>query len=201
MKRPHYTRQQLIAMCNQVARERRMAERSPWTAMNIIFGYTLLKSKEFKGKRIYKISQAIDDYENKYEAGEIDLDAMSDKLVKEYGGPPIEYNHYTEEDILFPKGTFHYWLDSKQIDPQNTINEYSRRYLIFFYTVLAEMYGYREKRIMFIHDETMKNLEAYQDDKVTIRQWQKELYDDAGIWFELPKDPLTQTTGSIMTGV
>lgn len=201
MARPHYNRQQLLQMCNQVARERRMADRSPWTAMNIIFGYTLLKCKDFKGKRIYSVSQAVDAYENKYEAGEIDLNLMSKKLVDDYAGFSVEYVPYTEKDIVFKKGTFHHWLDSRQLEPQNRINEFACRYMIFFFTVLAEKYGYREKRLNAVYEELQKHMELYKNDKVSIRQWQKELYDDAGIWFELPKDPLTQTTGSIMTGL
>lgn len=201
MARPHYSKQQLLQLCNQVARERRMADRSPWTAMNIIFGYTLLKCKDFKGKRIYSVSQAVDAYENKYEAGEINLKAMSQKLVDDYAGFSVEYVPYTEEDIIFKKGTFHHWLDSRQLEPQNRINEFACRYMIFFFTVLAEKYGYREKRLNAVYEELQKHMDLYKNDKVSIRQWQKELYDDAGIWFELPKDPLTQTTGSIMVGM
>lgn len=103
MARPHYSKQQLLQLCNQVARERRMADRSPWTAMNIIFGYTLLKCKDFKGKRIYSVSQAVDAYENKYEAGEINLKVMSQKLVDDYA--EIRWNTFhhkkTENWMLY----------------------------------------------------------------------------------------------------
>lgn len=201
MARPHYSKQQLIRMCNQVARERRMAHQTPWTAMSIICGYTLLKAKNFKGKRIHKVSQAVDAYETKYINGEIDLEMMSLKLNEDYAGFTVQYNPYTEKDIKFKKGTFHYWLDEKQIAPQNAINEFSARYLIFFFTALAELYGYREKRLQDIYQEFTKHMELYRENKVSITEWQKELLDDAGIWFALPKDELTNTTGSIMTGM
>lgn len=201
MGRPHYTREQLIRMCNQVARERRMAHKTPWTVMSIICGYTLLQAKDFKGKRIHKVSQAVDAYETKYLNGELDLDAMSRKLNEEYAGFTVQYVPYTEKDIKFKKGTFHYWLDEKQLDPQNKINEFATRYLIFFFTVLAEMHGYREKRLQAVYDEFTKHMLLYQEDKVAIQDWQRALLEDAGIWFELPKDDLTETTGSIMTGM
>lgn len=45
-----------------------------------------------------------------------------------------------------------------------------------------------------------KLLEDYQQDKTTVHQWKKALFDDAGIVMEMPIDPLTQSKGSLMTG-
>lgn len=200
MGKRHLSRQELITACKQVARERRMAEVSPWTAMSIICGYTMLQAKDFKGKRIHNVSKAVDEYERRWLLGEIDLSAMSRKLIDDYAGFSVEYVPYTEADIRYKKGTFDYWLDAKQIPAQNTINEFATRYLIFWFTSLAEMYGYREKRLTDIYEEFKKHMELYKVDKVSIRDWQKALLDDAGIWFALPEDPLDGSKGSIMTG-
>lgn len=199
-KRHHLDRNELIQACSQVARERRMANVSPWTAMSIICGYTLLQAKDFKGKRIHNVSKSVDDYERRWLLGEIDLPAMSKKLVDDYAGFSVEYIPYTEADIRFKKGSFDHWLDSKQIEPQNIINEFASRYLIFWFTSLAEMYGYREKRLNDIYEQFKKIMEEYQVNKVSIRDWQKALLEDAGIWFALPEDPLDGSKGSIMTG-
>lgn len=195
-KKRHFTRQEIIDKCNQVARERRMVAESPWTAMNIICGYTLYKNRGFRAKRILTVSRAVDEYEKKYWDGEIDLDDMRKKLKKEYGGVEIMFEPYTQEDVRFKKGSFAHWLDGKQIDPMNTIMEYSTRHMIFFFTVMAEKYGYREKRLDAIYKELSKHLHEYEDNQVSIKQWQSELMDYGGIVFEMPKDPLTRTEGS-----
>ena len=41
----------------------------------------------------------------------------------------------------------------------------------------------------------------YQQDKTTVRSWKKALFDEAGVVMEMPIDPLTQTSGSMMTGL
>ncbi|MBQ0074519.1 MAG: hypothetical protein KBT34_10020 [Prevotella sp.] len=196
MRKKHYTRDEIIKICNQVARERRMAHLTPWTAMSIICGYTLLKEKDFKGKRIHAVSKAVDAYETKYLNGEIDLQEMRRAVIEKCDFLVLEYNAYTEQDIAFRKGTFNHWIDEKQLQPQNAINEFAIRYMIFFFTVLGEMHGYGEKRIKDIYTELNKNLNMYADNKISLKQWQKELMEDAGIWFDVPEDPITKTKGN-----
>ena len=43
-------------------------------------------------------------------------------------------------------------------------------------------------------------LELYKYDKTTVREWRVALLNEAGVVFEMPIDPLTQTQGSVMTG-
>ena len=46
----------------------------------------------------------------------------------------------------------------------------------------------------------MKLLDEYQENKTSVKLWQAELREETGIIYELPKDPLTQRSGSMMTG-
>lgn len=168
--------------------------------MSIICGYALLRSEGYKGKRIHKVSQNVDAMERQYLEGNLDVLALADKNVQTFG-IGVEYSPYTEKDIKFRKGTYNYWLDYKQMEAQNVINEFASRYLNMFFWSMHEMHGFGEKRMGRLYDELQKHLELYRVDKVTLRDWQKALYEDAGIWFALPEDPLTKTKGSIMTGM
>ena len=40
----------------------------------------------------------------------------------------------------------------------------------------------------------------YQHNKTSISEWKTALFEEAGIVIEMPVDPLTQKSGSIMTG-
>jgi len=47
----------------------------------------------------------------------------------------------------------------------------------------------------------LEMLRGYAQDKTTVGEWRQILYDDLGLLYEQPKDPLHETTApSIMTG-
>lgn len=199
MGKRHLTRNEILARCNAVARERRLCDRSPWTAMSIICSYAAMKSEGFKGQRLQKIVTRVNELQSEYDAGRVDLEEISKRLY-DRAEWTITHEKYTKADITAKKGSFDYWLDEKQIDPQNAINEQATRYMLFFFTALIEIYGFGKERLTRIQEKINEMLQLYQQDKVTVRQWKKELLDDAGIYFENPVDPLTQKSGSLMTG-
>ena len=199
MGKRHLTRNEIIAKCKAVARERRMCERSPWTAASIICGYALMRSEGFGGEKISKIVNRINEFQEEYEAGRVDLDQVSRELY-EKADWTISCEDYTEADIRAKKGTFDYWLDQKQIDPQNAINRNATRYMLFFFKALNEVYGYGKKRLTRVQEKINEYLELYQQDKTSVSEWKKALFEEAGIYFEDPIDPLTQKRGSMMTG-
>lgn len=198
-KKRHLTPQQIIAQCNAVAREKRMAERTPWTAMGIMCSYVIMKKEGFKGKRIAHVAGKVNEMEEQWSNGKIDMQEISKRLYDKAEWT-IEHKSYTEEDITAKKGSYQYWLDSKQIDPQNTINEQATRYMLFFFTVLMDEYGFGKERLTRVEEYMNNLLLDYQQDKTTVRGWSKALLDEAGIVMEMPVDPLTQTRGSLMTG-
>ena len=199
MGKRHLTPREIMAQCKAIAREKRMCERSPWSAMGIICGYIIMKNYGFKGKRILNITQKIDELEEKYRNGEVSLDEIS-KMLMDKVGWTIECQEYTESDINAKKGTYQYWLDKKQIDPQNAINMQATRYLLFFFNVLMDEYGFGKERLTKVQEAINRLLNDYQQNKTTIREWQNDLLEEAGVVYELPIDPLTQTRGSMMTG-
>lgn len=199
MGKRHLTPQEIIAQCKQVARESRMAERSPWTAMGIVCGYTLLKSEGFKAQRIVCITNAIDEMERRHDQGELTTEEISQRLMDKAGWS-VEYQEYTESDIRAKKGTYQYWLDQKQIAPQNAINKQATRYMLFMFTALMDEYGYGKDRLTRVQEYMNNLLLDYQQDKTTVNEWRMTLLEETGVVFEPPIDPLTQTAGSMMTG-
>lgn len=194
----HLTPKEIIAQCKAVAREARMADRTPWTAMGIMCSYVIMKCEGFKGKRIANIAGRINEMEEAWSNGKVDLKEVSQRLYDKADWT-VTYKAYTEGDIRARKGTYKYWLDQKQIAPQNTINEYATRYMLFFFSVLMEEYGFGKERLTRVEEYMNNLLDAYQQDKTTVQSWSKELLEDAGIVIEMPVDPLTQTKGSLMT--
>ncbi len=197
MGRRHLTPKEIAEQCKQVAREKRMCDRTPWTAMAIMCGYTVMKSEGFKGIRINRLTNYVNAMEEKWSAGKVDLEELRDKLM-EKADWSIEYKQYTTEDITAKKGSYAYWIVERQLDPQNTINELSARYLLFFYHGLMELYGYGKDRLTRVERMMGKFLRGYGEDNNVVHKWHKELLEDAGIVMEMPIDPLTQTSGSIM---
>ena len=199
MGRRHLTPQEIMAQCKQVARESRMADRTPGTAMGIICGYTLLKSEGFKAQRIVRITDAIARYEEQWRNGEITVDEMSKRLMDKADWS-IEYKEYTEADIRWKKGSYNYWLDKKQLEPQNMINRLATRYMIFMFCALIDEYGYGKDRLTRVQSFILQMLEEYRQDKATVSGWSKAILDETGVVFRLPEDPVTHTVGSMMTG-
>ena len=62
-------------------------------------------------------------------------------------------------------------------------------------------YGFGKDRLTRVQECMNELLLAYQQDKTTVRSWKKALFDEAGVVMEMPIDPLTQTSGSMMTGL
>lgn len=198
-KKRHLTPQEIITQCNAIARESRMANRTPWTAMSIMCAYVIMKKEGFKGQRILKITNRVNDLEEQWSKGSIKLEEVSKRLY-EKADWTIEYKSYTEADITARKGSYRYWLDSVQLAPQNAINEQATRYMLFFFTALMDEYGYGKERLTRVENYLNGLLTDYQQDKTSVGAWKKALFEEAGVLIEMPIDPLTQTSGSLMTG-
>lgn len=200
MGKRHLTPKEIMAQCKAVAREKRMAERTPWSAMSIMCSYVIMKKEGFKGQRILRITNKVNELEEQWEKGEITIEEISNCLC-EKADWTIGWKAYTENDIKAKKGSYQYWLDQKQIEPQNTINEQATRYMLFFFTALMDEFGFGKDRLTRVQDYMNELLESYQKDKTTVHEWKKALLEEAGVVIEMPVDPLTQTSGSMMTGV
>ena len=72
--------------------------------------------------------------------------------------------------------------------------------MLFFFAALIEEYGYGKERLTRVEEYMNRLLLDYQENKTSIREWKETLLKEAGIVVEMPVDPLTQTSGSIMTG-
>jgi hypothetical protein len=137
--------------------------------------------------------------EHKYDAGELAVEDVSNRLMDKADWT-IEHKEYQESDIRAKKGSYQYWIDKKQIDPQNAINKQATRYMLFFFAALMDEYGYGRDRLTRVQEYMNSILLEYQQNKTTVEAWRLELLNETGIVFEQPIDPLTQTSGSMMTG-
>ena len=198
-KKRHLTPAEIKEQCKRIARESRMADRTPWTAMGIMLSYVIMRKEGFKGQRISRIANKVNEMEADWADGKIDLKDISKRLYDKADWT-IEYKAYTVDDITARKGSYQYWLDSKQIAPQNTINEQATRYMLFLFTALMDEYGFGKDRLTRVEEYMNELLLQYQEDKTTVREWSRALLAEVGVVMEPPVDPLTQTAGSIMTG-
>jgi hypothetical protein len=199
-RKRHKTPDEIKAELAFLAREKRMANITPWTAVGIMFGYVLLQSEGFKAKRIFKIIQDIDRYNDGWHSGTVNVEELSQRLMDKAEWS-IEYEDYTEADIMHRKGSYEYFLDEKQISAMNMINQISTRYLIFGYVALMDEYGYGKERLTRVQKCMNDLLLQYQENRTNIEIWKKELLENAGIAFEMPRDENTSTIGSTITGV
>lgn len=195
----HYEPKQLIAELNHIAREKRMATRTPDTAAGIICGYGLYKSENIRQSQLAKVVKRLTEYQEMYRNGEIDNATMS-KRIMDKADFSIEYEDYTLDDITKRKGSFDYWLDSIQIGAQNTINQYATAYMLMFYNSLIDELGFGKTRLNRVNQCILYHLEEYQYHREKITDWINELYENLGVLYEMPIDPLTQTSGSCLTG-
>lgn len=138
MGKRHLTPAEIKEQCKRIARESRMADRTPWTAMGIICSYVIMRREGFKGQRISRLANKVNEMEADWSAGKIGMKEISQRLMDKTGWS-IEYKAYTEDDITARNGSYQYWLDRQQIGPQNIINEQATRYMLFFFTALMDM--------------------------------------------------------------
>lgn len=202
MGKRHLTPAEIIRQCKIVSRENRTAHRTPWTVMSIICPYTLLKCEGYKGQRIAKIVARIEKYEALWKDDKVDLEELK-KRVAEKIGTDLElfrYTVYTESDITAKKGSYDWWLDSRQIDAWNTMNEQASRYLVFFFNSLIDVEHFGKQRIHRVDDYMNNLMQEYIFSKAVMAIWRKELEEEACIQVEMPIDPETQKRGSAMTG-
>ena len=185
----HLTREEIIKNCAKVAREKRIANRSAWTAMGNMCGYSMLKSEKFSGQKIAKICSKIDVLEEEYSNNKIDLKKVSDDLMKKADWT-IEYIPYEEKDAYGKKGSFEKYFNRESNNACNIVNEYCSRYLLFFFKVLIDDYGFGKIRLTRVKDYLNMIREAYANDNSELKKWKNELLDEAGLVYENPIDPI-----------
>lgn len=187
MGKRHLTPQEIMRQCNRIAREKRICNRSTWTAISILMAHAVWKSEGFKGKRLNALVQKSNEFEELYQEGKVSMDELSNKLWDKAEWKVV-YEPYTEADIIHRKGSFDHWFDSVQIPIQNEINELATRYMTYFYNALIEMHGFGKVRLGRVNAAFEEVLNTYKYDKSIIDQCKKDLAYDAGIVFESPKD-------------
>lgn len=81
MGKRHLTPAEIKEQCKRIARESRMADRTPWTAMGIICSYVIMRREGFKGQRISRLANKVNEMEADWSAGKIDLKEISQPCI------------------------------------------------------------------------------------------------------------------------
>lgn len=199
-KHDSFDRNRILFVMNSVAKERRMARRTGWTASHVCGAYTLWKEYGFGAKRLNDISNKIDAMTDKMENGEIDIEELRSFLDK-YAGLGLVHKDYTENEISYRKGSFLFFVDSKQLMPQNEVNRYATEYAIFLLTIMHEENGFGPERLMKLYRKLEKVFNDFAEDHAIGQTMIDELHDYAGVYFGRPRDTITDQVGSIMVGM
>ena len=77
MGKRHLTPAEIKEQCKRIARESRMADRTPWTAMGIICSYVIMRREGFKGQRISRLANKVNEMEADWSAGKIGMKEIS----------------------------------------------------------------------------------------------------------------------------
>lgn len=190
MRRRQLTKDEILRACKDVAMKNRIAERSAWTAMGIMCGYSIMKSEGFKQKRLADIAQKVSILNDKYLNYEIELEDLA-KTLMDKAEWTIEVVEYTDNDIISKKKSFDYFYDKRSQEACNKVNNMCMAYLLFFFNVLITDYEFGKVRLTRVKDYLNDIKDAYEADKEQLHVWKKELL-EAGVMYEGPKDPLFQ---------
>ena len=187
MKRKHLTKDQILAIAREAQLLKNSSIRSPFTGMATLCNYVLWKDEKWYQKKLAAYNQAVAEYDQRLDAGEVTLKELSDRLWNKTDFT-VEYTEYTEKDIhVNPKFKFLYEMEKNTIECNNTINEMSTRYLLIHFNVLMDL-GYGKIRLERNKDYVNARLRTVTVVKgERIMDLHRELVDGAGIYIEMPK--------------
>lgn len=201
MGKRHLTPQEIMKQQNLIAREARMAERSTWTAMAVMFGWSMMHGLGFRAKRITDVVSRVNELHDLIEDNP-DLFKKYKDIVEQKTGSQYYHVDYSTDEIAWKKGTYAYQYNAVQIPIQNKINRDCLNYMILYNYVLIEKYGYGSVRLERMNSAFESIREPFKDQKSVLGKYRAELYEIAGVWFGDPEDPKgsTKFSGSLMTG-
>ena len=165
------------------------SNKSTFTGMVTVCNYTLWKNEGWYQKKLADYNAAFAVYETKIDNGELTLKELQDRLWDK-ADFSVEYVEFTEKDIHSRKNSFMYGIEKQVMEANNIINELSARYFLMHFNVLMDM-GYGKKRLERNKDQINELLNTITSDeedksKKRIMDLHKELYEEAGIYIEMP---------------
>lgn len=198
--RRHLTPQEIMKQQNMIAREARMAERSTWTTMAVMFGWSMMQGLGFRGKRIIDVVNRVNELHEELEKHP-ELFQQYKDIVEQKTGSEYYHVDYSTDEITAKKGTYAYQYNAVQIPIQNKINRDCLNYMILYNYALVEK-GYGAVRLERMNSAFESIREPFKSQKAVLEKYRRELYEIAGVWFEDPADPKgsKQFSGSLMTG-
>lgn len=185
MKR-HLSKNEILAKMKEVQKLKNSSDKTPFTGMSTLCNYVLWKKEGWYQKKLGEYNEKVLAYWEQLYTGEIELQTLSDRLWDK-ADFKIEFVPYTEKDIVTKKkNSFLYEMEKRVIDANNTINEVSARHFTIHFNVLMDM-GYGKKRLERNKDylNGMLGVISSASDQ-RIMDLHRELYEEAGIYIEMP---------------
>lgn len=188
MKR-QLTKNEILARMREVKKISDSSDKSPFTGMATVCNYTLWKNEGWSQKKLADYNMAVAEYDKKLDSGEVTIEQLQERLWNK-ADFSVEYVKYTYRDIKSRKNSFMYELEKKINEANNTINELAARYFLMHFNTLMDM-GYGKKRLERNKDQINNLLNVITSDekdksKPRIMDLHKELYEEAGIYIEMP---------------
>lgn len=181
-KRKHgrqLSRNEIIQKMKKVSDMRRSAETSPFTGVAILANHVLWKKDGWGQIKLTRYNQIVNDYENKINAGEVEVETLSDRLWNkaefrlEY--VPFESCHGSSLRDRF---------DNEVIEFNNRIHLLATRHLTVHFNALMDL-GYGKKRLERNKDWLNEYLRESEKGTFNIMDLHRELVDGVGIYIEI----------------
>ena len=184
MSKKHYTKQELLEICNRVADTKHKQLSAPFTAMAITCNHILWNKYDFRHERLSKFNIAVGEYLSKLDNGEITEQELQDRLF-EKSDFNVEYVPHEEKDIkIDKKKKILYDLAKKEMQAENEMVRYSTTYILVVMNYMIDL-KFGKKRLEKLKDEILDYFDKINSHEIRLSDTNASLIAN-GIIIEMP---------------
>ena len=184
MAKHNMSKAELLRRYKEAKTAKAGCDKAPFTAIATLCNYILWKEEKWYQKKLAEYNQRVHDCDRMMDDGEITIDDIRKRLWDKAGFDV----QVVDEEQKYSKKTknFVQRMEREIVEANNQVNNMSARYILIHYSVLMDM-GYGNKRLnrnMGYVNEWLRRTSREGD--ISIMQLHKELFQDAGIFIEMP---------------
>lgn len=184
-KHKHVSKQELLRKMHEVAFAKKACTKAPFSGMITLVNYTLWKDFNYDVDKLVEFNQKTMEYENNVD--EVPVNELNDRLFN-YANFNVEFVELTKEDIVKSGNKTLDAMEMSIIHSNNKINQQSTVHLVSAFNALIDM-SLSKEDIEKIKDAINHHLAVmYEDDGVRVMEMHKQLYDELGLFIEMPSD-------------